>query len=146
MGKDSVLPFLRDETRLNFILALTSNAGAADFEKLQLNDGSFLFQKVIVKVNEWNTNRNCGIVFGATNIEELEQNINLFGELPVLLPGVGAQGGSFEDVLNIFKNNKRKNFLVNVSRGIIYKSHGADFADAATQEIIALNKTAGRIF
>ncbi len=77
MGADSVLPFLEDETKLNFILALTSNPGASDFEKLKLDDGTFLFQSVIKKVIEWNKKKNCGIVFGATKSDELKDNISL---------------------------------------------------------------------
>ncbi len=140
MGKDSVAPFLEYEDKLNFILALTSNRGADDFEKLKLEDGSFLFQNVIRKVNSWNEKGNCGIVFGATKTEELKDNINSFGNLAVLLPGVGAQGGSLEDTMKIFKEKGRTDVLINVSRGILYKSKGEDFAEAARNEIIALNK------
>ncbi|RPI71495.1 MAG: orotidine-5'-phosphate decarboxylase, partial [Ignavibacteriales bacterium] len=96
MGGDSVKPFLEFEDKLIFILALTSNPGADDFEKLLLKDGSFLFQEVIKKVNDWNNQNNCGIVFGATKIHELKENITSFGKLAVLLPGVGAQGGSLD--------------------------------------------------
>jgi orotidine-5'-phosphate decarboxylase len=139
MGRDSVEPFLDYGDKLNFILALTSNKGADDFEKLKLDDGRFLYQQIIKKVNEWNLNNNCGIVFGATNSEELKENINSFGSLPVLLPGIGAQGGSLEDVINSFKTANRKSFLINVSRGIIYKSNGEDFAEKAMAEILRLN-------
>jgi orotidine-5'-phosphate decarboxylase len=107
-------------------------------KKLLLSDGSFLFQQVIRKVKEWNRN-NCGIVFGATNSEELKQNMDLISDLPVLLPGVGAQGGSLEDVVKTFKENKRENYLVNLSRGIIYKSSGKNFAEAARTELLNLN-------
>ena len=141
MGEDSVRPFLEYEDKLNFILALTSNSGASDFEKLKLEDGSFLFQKVISKVNSWNSKRNCGIVFGATKIAELKENINSFENLAVLLPGVGAQGGSLEEVVKTFKENNRLNLVVNVSRGILYKSTGTDFGEAAQNEIAELNKT-----
>ncbi len=140
MGEDSVSPFFKNKDKLIFILALTSNPGALDFEKLKLEDGSYLFQKVIQKVNQWNTNRNCGIVFGATKTEELQNNIKSFFELPVLLPGIGAQGGSLEDVVMTFKKNGRKDFLINVSRGIIYKSTNQDFAGAAQEELSNLNK------
>ncbi|SRR5690554_3169352 len=146
MGEDSVKPFLENPDKLNFILALTSNPGASDFEKLKLEDGSYLFQRVLRKINEWNEKKNCGVVFGATNITELQENILLMNELPVLLPGVGAQGGSFEEVLNTFKQNRRTDFVVNVSRGIIYKSSGNDFADAALHEIVELNNTAQKIY
>jgi orotidine-5'-phosphate decarboxylase len=138
MGKDSVKPFLDFTDKLIFILALTSNPGAEDFEKLKLTDGSYVFQNVIKKVHEWN-NGNCGIVFGATKIEELKENIDIIGNLPVLLPGVGAQGGSLEEVAAVFKAKGRMDYIVNVSRGIIYKSHNKDFAEAARGELINLN-------
>ena len=141
MGEDSVQPFLDNPDKLNFILALTSNPGAKDFEKLKLDDGSFLFQRIINKVQEWNTKKNCGIVFGATNIDELKGNLNLISDLPVLLPGVGAQGGSLEDVILAFKANQRLDFLINVSRGIIYKDSGKTFANIAKGEVEKLNLT-----
>ena len=145
MGEDSIIPFLENPEKLNFILALTSNPGANDFEKLKLANGSFLFQQVIKKVNEWNEKQNCGIVFGATKIDELRGNIKNIGSLPVLLPGVGAQGGSLEEVMMTFNSSNRKNLLVNISRGIIYKSKEEDFAEAASREIIKFNKTVENI-
>ena len=140
MGKDSLQPFLNYSDKMNYILVLTSNPGANDFEKLKLDDGRFVYQKVLGTVNAWNEKNNCGIVFGATKIDELKSNLKDFGNLSVLLPGVGAQGGSLEDVSAVFKDSHRKNFLVNVSRGIIYKSNNADFAEAAREEIISMNK------
>jgi orotidine-5'-phosphate decarboxylase len=140
MGKDSLDPFLDYSNKLNFILVLTSNPGSNNFEKLKLKDGNFLYQNILSKVNEWNTNKNCGIVFGATNICELKENINNFGDLSVLLPGVGAQGGNIDDVSSSFKSKKRKNYIINVSRGIIYKSNNKNFAEAAQDEILRLNK------
>lgn len=140
MGKDSLQPFLEYYDKMNYVLVLTSNPGANDFEKLELKDGSFLYQRVLKNANDWNQNKNCGIVFGATKIDELKSNINNFGELSILLPGVGAQGGSLEDVSKVFENSNRKNYLVNISRGIIYKSSGENFAEAARDEIISLNR------
>lgn len=139
MGNDSINPFLEYQDKLNFILALTSNPGAEDFEKLKLEDGSFLYQKIIKTVRNWNKRNNCGIVFGATKLEELKENISSFGELPVLLPGVGVQGGSLVDVVNCFINAGKNNFLINSSRGIIYKDNSAKFGEAARQELISLN-------
>jgi orotidine-5'-phosphate decarboxylase len=140
MGKDSLQPFLDYSEKMNYILVLTSNPGANDFEKLKLENGKFVYQSILEKINIWNEKHNCGIVFGATKIDELKSNIDYFGNLSVLLPGVGAQGGSLEDVNSVFKNTNRKNFMVNISRGIIYKSNSEDFAEAAKQEIINLNK------
>lgn len=139
MGTDSVSPFLERADKINFILALTSNQGASDFEKQKLQDGTFLFQHIIAKVKEWNKKGNCGIVFGATKIDELKENIELFGDLFVLLPGVGAQGGSLTDVVQAFKDAGRSNYIINSSRGIIYRENGTDFAGAAKNEIIKLN-------
>ena len=141
MGLDSIKPFLEYDDKLIFILALTSNPGANDFEKLQLNDGSFLFQNVIKKVEYWNEKNNCGIVFGATNPTELQENIDSFGDLPVLLPGIGIQGGDLEEVMKIFIQHKKLNLLVNSSRGIIYKDNSLNFAVAAKEEVIRLNKS-----
>ncbi len=146
MGKDSIQPFLNYSDKLNFILALTSNQSSVDFEKQILSDGTFLYQKIISSVNQWNKNKNCGIVFGATNLDELKLNIRSFSDLTVLLPGVGAQGGSFEDVLKVFHNQNRKNFIVNISRGIIYLSSDKNFSRLAEKEIQRLNEMAKTIF
>lgn len=141
MGQDSLEPFLLYQEKLNFILALTSNPGSADFQKQKLESGEFLYQNVIRKIHKWNTNNNCGIVFGATNIFELKVNIQLIDNLPMLIPGVGAQGGSLEDVTKILFAEKKYSFLINISRGIIHKSLGEDFAEAAKNELSSLNQT-----
>jgi orotidine-5'-phosphate decarboxylase len=140
MGKDSLEPFLDYKEKLNFILTLTSNKGATDFEKLKLDDGRFLYQAIIEKIVEWNSNNNCGLVFGATNSSELKENVQSFGSLPVLLPGVGAQGGKLEDVIVAFESANKSNFLINISRGILYKSSDKDFAEKASEELVNLNK------
>jgi orotidine-5'-phosphate decarboxylase len=141
MGQDSLEPFLHYQEKLNFILALTSNPGSSDFQKQKLESGEYLYQNVISKIQNWNKNENCGIVFGATNISELKENIKLIDNLPMLIPGVGAQGGSLEDVTKILFSEKKYSFLINVSRGIIQKSLGEDFAEAAKNELSALNQT-----
>ncbi|NWG27706.1 MAG: orotidine-5'-phosphate decarboxylase [Ignavibacteriaceae bacterium] len=141
MGQDSLEPFLLYQEKLNFILALTSNPGSADFQKQKLESGEYLYQNVISKIHNWNKNENCGIVFGATNISELKVNIKLIDNLPMLIPGVGAQGGSLEDVTKILFSEKKYSFLINVSRGIIQKSLREDFAEAAKNELSALNQT-----
>ena len=136
MGLDSVQPFIDHKDKLIFILALTSNKSAEDFEKIFLSDGSILFQKVISKANEWNEHGNCGIVFGATNSEELKTNIALFQDLTVLLPGVGAQGGSLEDVVSSFKNAGHQNYIINISRALLYADQSEKFG-MITRNILA---------
>ncbi|MBK6912429.1 MAG: orotidine-5'-phosphate decarboxylase [Ignavibacteriales bacterium] len=145
MGEDSLQPFLNYTNKINFLLALTSNHGASDFEKLKLDSGQFVYQRIIEKANHWNKNKNIGIVFGATQLSELKENINSFDDLYVLLPGVGAQGGSLAEVVREFKNVLSFNFLINVSRGIIYKSTGVDFASAANQELCKMNDQINKI-
>jgi orotidine-5'-phosphate decarboxylase len=140
MGEDSISPFLEYQHKLNFILALTSNTGAADFEKLELKNGKKLYQAVCMKINEWNKHKNCGVVFGATQEKELEENFNLISGLPLLLPGIGAQGGNLETIVNLFKSKSKSDFLINISRGILYKSTGENYASEAKEELIFLNK------
>lgn len=139
MGLESVSPFLEYKNKLSFILGLTSNKSAEDFEKLKLGNGNYLYQEVIKKINEWNINKNCGVVFGATNIEELILNINNFNNMPILLPGVGAQGGSLEDVVKTFYSNKNKNFIVNMSRGLLFIDDTKDFRNSIEAKIESLN-------
>ena len=145
MGKDSLEPFLDYKEKMNFILALTSNPGSSDFQKQQLKNGDFLYQDVINKIHKWNKNSNCGIVFGATNLYELKENLNLIDDLPMLIPGVGAQGGSLQEVTKTLFTVKKYSFLINVSRGIIQKSLGEDFEEAAKNELLSLNQTIARI-
>lgn len=141
MGFDSLQPFLKYKDKIHFILALTSNKGARDFENQLLADGKFLYQKVIDKVNEWNIDKNCGIVFGATKIDDLKQNISSFQDLIVLLPGVGAQGGSLDEVSEAFKLAGNKNYLVNVSRALLYCDNLNTFPKSLSDLMNSYNKT-----
>jgi len=145
MGNDSVQPFLEFEDKINFILVLTSNPSNADFEKQKLMNGKYLFQEVLDKVNDWNSNNNCGIVFGATNPQELENNISAFKNFPVLLPGVGSQGGSLEEVVKIFQSHKNNNYLINVSRALIYADDSEKFADVTLQKLEEFNSAISKI-
>ena len=131
MGKDSLSPFLDYAGKLHFVLVLTSNSGAADFEKLKLQNDKYLYQEVLDKVQLWNEKKNCGIVFGATNPEELKSNISNFSSLPVLLPGVGAQGGSLAEVVKAFRTEGNQNFIINISRALLYTDPGINFGKAA---------------
>ena len=145
MGKDSLEPFLNYKEKMNFILALTSNPGSADFQKLQLKNGNLLYQDVIQKIHNWNKNSNCGIVFGATNLNELREDLNLIEDLPMLIPGVGAQGGNLEEVTRTLFTANHDSFLINVSRGIIQKSLEENFEEAAKKELLSLNQTIAQL-
>ncbi len=141
MGEDSLSPFINYENNINFILALTSNPGSHDFEKLELVSGKKVYQEVISKVNSWNKNNNLGIVFGATNLDELKENIQNFGNLFILLPGVGAQGGDLKGIVKVFKENSNNNYLINVSRALIYADSTESFAEVSRKVLEDYNKT-----
>src|SRR4030042_32731 len=134
MGYDSVQPFLGYKDKLIFILTLTSNESASDFEKIKCKEGDYIYQKVIQKAKQWNIYGNCGIVFGATNATELKENIITFDNLTVLLPGVGAQGGSLEEVVSIFNWSDKSHFIINISRALIYCDNSSQFG-------VSVNKT-----
>lgn len=134
MGRDSVDPFLAYKDKWAVILGLTSNASAADFE---LEDD--LYKKVIKTSMEWGTADNIMFVAGATRPEMLSQIREICPDHFLLVPGVGAQGGSVEEVAR-YGLNDRCGLLVNSSRGIIYASRGADFAIAAADAVRALKE------
>ncbi len=140
MGIDSVEPFLDYHNKISFVLVLTSNKSANDFEKLILDNGKYLYQNVLDKVNNWNNNNNCGIVFGATNIDELKMNISNFNNLYVLLPGVGAQGGSLEEIVKTYKEAGLNRYQVNVSRALLYCDSSNNFPSKLNETIRNYNK------
>ncbi|MFI3299515.1 MAG: orotidine-5'-phosphate decarboxylase [Rikenellaceae bacterium] len=133
MGADTVKPFLNYEGRFAVILALTSNPSAADFELQELADGSKVYEKVLNVSKEWGSIENTMYVVGATQAAELQNIRSIVPDHFLLVPGVGAQGGSLEEVYKYGANSKC-GLLVNSSRGIIYASLGDDFAQRATQE------------
>ena len=133
LGHDSVSPFLADANKGVFFLCLTSNPGSADFQRFESRD-KMLFEHVASTVTSWNTEGNCGLVVGATHPEEMGRVRELAPHLPFLIPGVGAQGGDIEKSVKYGTDNNKELALFNSSRGIIYKSNGPDFKDAARQE------------
>ncbi len=132
MGADSVKPFLEFDGKWVILLALTSNAGGQDFQVLNVG-GEQLFEKVLDKSQEWGDDSNLMFVVGATRAELLEKVREHAPNNFLLVPGVGAQGGSLEEVSK-YGMNKQCGLLVNSSRGIIYASKGEDFADVARAE------------
>ncbi len=135
MGIDSIEPFMNYKNKIHFVLGLTSNSSNIDFEKLKLSNGKYLYQEVISKINSWNEYGNMGVVFGATNLEELISNIELLKSLFVLLPGVGAQGGSLSEIHKIFRSNNLNNHIVNISRGIIYCDTSENYVSKIEQKM-----------
>ncbi len=138
MGYDSLRPFLEYKDRGVFVLCLTSNTGAKDFQKLRI-DGKPLYRIVAEKVSYWNKDQNCGLVVGATVPDQLREIRRVAGEMPLLIPGVGAQGGSLEKAAIMGTYNFRKPAVINVSRSVLYASREDDFAQRAREELTKLN-------
>ena len=132
MGEDSVTPFLEFKNKWVILLALTSNKGAQDF---QFNNN--LFQQVLETSKKWGNSDNMMYVVGATKAEMLSDIRKIIPDSFLLVPGVGAQGGSLNDVAQ-FGMNKQCGLLVNSSRGIIYASATENFADKAREEALKL--------
>lgn len=130
LGRDAVAPFLMREDKCAFVLALTSNEGSRDFQYLQV-DGKSLYEIVIDKVKGWNARKNCGLVVGATHPEELQHIRALAPDVPILIPGIGAQGGDVEMAVKHGCTESGELAIINSSRSIIYASNGKDFADRA---------------
>lgn len=134
LGFDSIEPFLQYRDRGIFVLCRTSNAGAVDFQSLSCEvDGrrQLLFEVVAEKVNRWNACGNLGLVVGATYPEELKLIRGRFPDMPLLIPGVGAQGGELAKVVSYGVDAGRTRTIINSSRQILYAAKGKDFAHAA---------------
>ena len=129
MGKDSVEPFLAFKDKHTILLALTSNPGSADFQRIS-SDGTALFEKVLATSKTWEGSEQLMYVVGATQADALQKIRGIIPDAFLLVPGVGAQGGSLEEVAR-YGLNDNVGILVNSSRGIIYASLGDDFAEAA---------------
>lgn len=129
MGEDSVRPFLEYDDKVTIVLGLTSNAGARDFE-LQKTGDDFLYERVIKTVATWGTSDSLMFVVGATQASELARIRERLPMHFLLVPGVGAQGGSLQEVSQ-FGMNKRCGLLVNVSRAVIYAGSDESFANEA---------------
>ncbi len=130
MGEDSVLPFLQHPGRAAFVLARTSNPGAADFQERRVGDAT-LYEEVARKAAAWSASApgEAGLVVGATSPESLLRLRTLCPTLPFLIPGIGAQGGDIDSIRAVATEDAA--VLVNSSRAILYASEGRDFAEGA---------------
>ena len=133
MGEDSVKPFLEYNGKWVILLALTSNKGSHDFQLTEDKSGERLFEKVLKKSQEWGTPENLMYVVGATQGRMFEDIRRIAPEHFLLVPGVGVQGGSLQEVCK-YGMTKDCGLLVNSSRGIIYAGKGTDFAEAAARK------------
>ena len=138
MGKDSVEPFLAFKDKYTILLALTSNEGAYDFQT-QLVDGEPLYKKILRTSLGWKNSEQLMYVVGATKAEYLKEIRQIVPHHFLLVPGVGAQGGSLEEVCS-YGMNEDYGLLINSSRGIIYASEKEDFAEVAAQKAAELQQ------
>jgi len=138
MGRDAVEPFLSFKDKYAILLTLTSNEGASDFQFTKEKD-QFLYQKILKTSLKWNNSERLMYVVGATKSEALKSIREIIPNSFLLVPGIGSQGGSLAEVVDSGMNDSC-GLLVNSSRGILYKSQGLDFANAASEEAESLQK------
>lgn len=134
LGMEAMRPFLNRADKGIIILCRTSNPGAGELQDL-IVDGEPLYQRIARNVTGgWNYNGNCAVVVGATYPDELARVREIIGDMPILIPGVGAQGGDLEKTVLAGRNSRNQGMIINSSRGIIFASSGEDFAEAARTE------------
>lgn len=143
MGKDALLPFLEYEDKCSFVLCLTSNQGAQDFQLSQV-EGQPLYEAVARKVVGWNEKGNCGLVVGATYPEQLKHIREMAASLPIVIPGVGAQSGDLESTVRFGTDKNGELAIINSSRAILYASSEEDFAEKARSETGKLRDSINR--
>lgn len=139
MGMDALKPFLDRADKGVIVLCRTSNGGAKEVQELRLATGELLYQHIARLIShDWNYNGNTMLVAGATFPEELGEIRKIVGDTPLLVPGIGAQGGDLEGVLKNGLTTDKTGLMINSSRGIIYASAGEDFAEAAGKAAVLL--------
>lgn len=143
MGEDSVAPFLTYENKWAIVLALTSNKGASDFQYIE-EDGEKLFEKVLKTSKKWGTDENMMFVVGATKAEMLADIRKIIPTHFLLVPGIGAQGGSLQEVAK-YGLTDECGLLINSSRQIIYASSDVDFAEKAREEALKVQQEMSKI-
>ncbi len=139
MGSDSVEPFLAFKDKFTILLALTSNAGGLDFQVLKDEHGTTLYEKVLEESKKWKNSNQLMYVVGATRPEYFKKIRKIVPNHFLLVPGIGAQGGSLQDVCE-FGLNKEIGLLINSSRGIIYAASNKDFAEKSAEMALELQK------
>ncbi len=159
LGSEALKPFLERKEKGVFVLCRTSNKGAGEFQDLMvehqkpeeghLNDGHELvplYQEVAFQIaRHWNAKGNCGVVVGATYPGELKEVRRIVGDMPILIPGIGAQGGDLEATIKAGMDSHGMGMIVNSSRGIIFASNREDFAEVARQKTQELHDQINRV-
>ena len=135
LGEEAIRPFLDEKEKGIIILCRTSNKGAGEFQDLKA--GNVPLYKIVAKnvSNKWNVNKNCMLVVGATYPDELKEVRKIVGDMTLLVPGIGAQGGDLEATLKAGLNSKKQGLIINSSRGIIFAANPRDEAMKLRNEI-----------
>ncbi len=144
MGRDSIQPFLDRADKGVILLCRTSNPGGADFQALDCGGVPLYLRVAETIARDWNTNGNCALVTGATWPEELGKVRAVVGDMPLLVPGIGAQGGDVEAVLQHGRTPEGRGLMISSSRAILYAGSGEDFASAARAAALELRETINR--
>ena len=147
LGSEAMKPFLDCKDKGIIVLCRTSNKGAGEFQdkknllQREFYTDSVELYKIVARniTKTWNYNNNCLLVVGATYPGELKQVRKIVGDMPILIPGIGAQGGDLQATLEAGLDSKGEGVIINSSRGIIYASSGEDFAEAARRETLKLH-------
>ena len=139
LGKEAMKPFLDQKEKGIIVICKTSNPGSGEFQDLILDGQPFYLRVAKQVANSWNENGNCCVVVGATYPHELEKVRKVVGEMPILIPGLGAQGGDLEKTVKAGLTKDKKGIIISSSRGIIFAGDGKDFAKAARREAEKLN-------
>ncbi len=154
LGFEAMQPFLERKEKGIIVLCKTSNKGSGEFQNLEIELGKeglggivhepnriCLYEWIALAVkNKWNANGNCALVVGATYPHDLKRVRKWVGDMPILIPGIGAQGAEIEATVKAGMDSKNEGMIINSSRGIIYASSGSDFAERAREETIKLHK------
>ncbi len=140
LGREALDPFLGRRDKGTIVLVRTSNPGGGEFQDLMVG-GEPLYRVVARRVAEtWNQHGNCAVVVGATYPDELAAVRRIVGTMPILIPGIGAQGGDLRRTVEAGRDARGRGMIIGSSRGIIYASDGDGFAEAARQEVLRLNR------
>lgn len=139
LGQEAVEPFLERQDKFSFILVKTSNTGSDEFQNLKIS-GKPLYKIVAENVyKKWNKYGNCGVVVGGTYPNELRDVRKIVGNMPILIPGIGAQGATIKAVVSAGKDSRGLGMIINSGRAVIFASKEKDFAKIARQKTIELS-------
>lgn len=139
MGGEALAPFFARKEKQVFVLCRTSNVHSDGLQDLMVDEKPLYMHLARMAVEYWNGNENCGLVVGATYPKELATIRDIVGDMLILIPGIGAQGGNLTESVRAAKNSNGDGFIVNVGRSIIYASSDTDFAQAARVEALAFD-------